>query len=521
MVNKSKELREMQLIQNTKSSTETLAEAFKARDFFVNYRSSAIFPVFIRKSTDVHIVFLNYWMVKNQMEAADLTIIFSVYKSDGSMAQQFVYPTLGFHNQVSIRNILNIGPLDTNAEFDGIVNVEILSTENLRFAYPGIIAVYQSGSLFSSVHSAGRIKNPNEKQLISYSNETNWNCKFKSGIEPFFHYFVGPSVPQARELTVILRSQTGVGKEFVKVDTSDTPSFGSKFVWIKEIFPDHNFETGDFVSVLIEHNSVFPRLVVGNLHTENNFLEVTHSFPIIEEDDYCTNTSEVEFQSMLCAFTSKDLELSLRVFPTNCSNNFSESMYTQKFNQKMLQNSQELSSLETVDEQTSSNLILNAETKFICIRFKGDKVPSRINTSFVYKVRNQSSNYSTDIADGAESRDVPLKSRQWGHGYLGDGYKSLILLRNNKLNLPVATQNHGVITVFGYDLHLRKEISIDPESALVISINELIEESGNLSRSSNENPFISWFLEVDEPIGNTFWLAYRTADGAIFGDHGF
>jgi hypothetical protein len=196
-------------------------------------------------------------------------------------------------------------------------------------------------------------------------------------------------------------------------------------------------------------------------------------------------------------------------------------MYTQKFNQKMLQNSQELSSLETVDVQTSSNLILNAETKFICIRFKGDKVPSRINTSFVYKVRNQSSDYSTDIADGAESGDVPLKSRHWGHGYLGDGYKSLILLRNNKLNLPVATQNYGVITVFGYDIHLRKEISIDPESVLVISINELIEESGNLSRSRNENAFISWFLEVDEPIGNTFWLAYRTADGAIFGDHGF
>lgn len=510
----------MPLIQNTESSTETLAKDFKARDFFVNYRSSAVFPVFIRKSTDVHIVFFNYWTLKNEIEAADLTIIFSVYKSDGSMAEQFVYPTIGFHNQVSIRNILNIAPLDTDAEFDGIVNVEILSTKNLRFAFPGIIAVYQSGSLFSSVHSAGRIKNPNEKQLINYSNETNWNCKFKLGIEPFFHYFVGPSVPQARELTVILRSQTGVVKETVKVDTSDVPSFGSKFVWIREIFPDHNFEAGDFVSVLIEHNSVFPRLVVGNLHTENNFLEVTHSFPIIEADDYCTNKSGVEFQSMLCAFTSQDLELSSRVFPTNCSNNFSGSMYTQKFDQKMLQNSQELSSLETVYEQTSSNLILDCETKFICIRFKGDKIPSRINASFIYKVRNKSSDYSTDIASGAESGDVPLKSRHWGHGYLGDGYKSLILLRNNKLNLPVATQIHGVITVFGHDLHLRKEISIDPESALVLSINELIEESGNSSRGMNSNTFVSWYLEVDEPIGDTFWLAYRTADGAIFGDHG-
>lgn len=176
----------MPLKQNTKSSTETLAKDFKARDFFVNYRASAVFPVFIRKSTDVHIVFLNYWTLKNQIEAADLTIIFSVYKSDGSLAQQFVHPTISFHNQVSIRNILNIAPLDTDAEFDGIVNVEILSTKNLRFAFPGIIAVYQSGSLFSSVHSAGRIKNPNEKQLINYSNETNWNCKFESGIEPFF-----------------------------------------------------------------------------------------------------------------------------------------------------------------------------------------------------------------------------------------------------------------------------------------------------------------------------------------------
>ena len=85
----------------------------------------------------------------------------------------------------------------------------------------------------------------------------------------------------------------------------------------------------------------------------------------------------------------------------------------------------------------------------------------------------------------------------------------------------MATQIHGVITVFGHDLHLRKEISIDPESALVLSINELIEESGNSSRGMNSNTFVSWYLEVDEPIGDTFWLAYRTADGAIFGDHGF
>jgi len=33
----------MPLIQNTESSTETLAKDFKARDFFVNYRSSADF----------------------------------------------------------------------------------------------------------------------------------------------------------------------------------------------------------------------------------------------------------------------------------------------------------------------------------------------------------------------------------------------------------------------------------------------------------------------------------------------
>ena len=85
------------------------------------------------------------------------------------------------------------------------------------------------------------------------------------------------------------------------IDISDIPEFGSKIFLLDEIFKDFTFKDNYYVSVLVEHNSAFPRLVVGNLHKEDDFLEVTHSFPVIEEIDHVTvDQSKFDFESILC-----------------------------------------------------------------------------------------------------------------------------------------------------------------------------------------------------------------------------
>ena len=48
----------------------------------------------------------------------------------------------------------------------------------------------------------------------------------------------------------------------------------------------------------------------------------------------------------------------------------------------------------------------------------GNKIPSRLNTSFIYKLKNSKNKFTADIADGARSAVIP-KIHHWGHGYLG------------------------------------------------------------------------------------------------------
>ena len=61
-----------------------------------------------------------------------------------------------------------------------MVEVEFISLDNLRFAFPGITGFYISPKkLISGVHSAGRIIHSSEgKKYLDYSLETNFSLKF-------------------------------------------------------------------------------------------------------------------------------------------------------------------------------------------------------------------------------------------------------------------------------------------------------------------------------------------------------
>ena len=65
-----------------------------------------------------------------------------------------------------------------------MVDVEVISTENLRYPFPAITGIFKSKDYFSSVHSAGRIRGVDEHQTQHETLETNWTCKFeKNSIE--------------------------------------------------------------------------------------------------------------------------------------------------------------------------------------------------------------------------------------------------------------------------------------------------------------------------------------------------
>ena len=504
-------------MNNASNNIQGLKAAFDARKNYFANRSSCIFPVHLRSKTDLHIVYLNYWTIKNGIERNQLIINFRIYDSTGNAVLKTSREIGETHNQISIRSLLaeNIN-CDEN-KFDGVVEIEILSLENIQFPFPGIVGIYQAGDLFSCVHAAGRIKNADEVQRVIYTQESNWTCKSGPGVTAFFHYFNGPTLPQEKTISVKLRNRDGAVVASRDVSIEGMPPFGSKLFFADEIFPGTSFENDAFLSVTLEHNSIFPRMVVGNYFRETNFLEVTHSFPLIEKEDYCPVRPEDEFQSILPAYTSQDLTLNVHVFPTNNPGIFNAVTASQSFGQNQLT----LGAMFTKSNGEASTPItyqLDANQQFWCLQLIGEKVPSRINASYRYRVKGVNGLYSTDIADGADSCVYPPKYRHWGYGLLEKEFETTVLVRNNTHNPKMTKSAVGVLRVFDFDQEISIPIKINAESATSIELSRYV--SQKKSGCTIIPNFLSWILEVDAPSCETFWIAYRRRDGAIMGEHG-
>jgi len=496
----------------TSFPVQDLKNAFKSRESAYCNRASAVFPAIVGKIKDTHIVFLNYWTLKNEIRHENLTINLRIYDKFGKRCGIATFQNIGLHNQFSIKSILaKTGKIEDD-DFQGMVEIEVISSENLKFSFPAVIAIFSSGDRFSAVHSAGRIKNSDEIQSVSYTEETNWTCKFSKNTTPFFHIFNGPNGSNQSEIVVKLRDDQGNIVQSKTLPVEHREPFASKIYFADDLFNFDNITFGMFLSVLVQHNTVFPRLVVGNYHKNIDYYEVTHSFSAIEQQDYCPSDPSIDFESMLCAYSSPELDLSFTVFPTNCEGNFLVEPF---FPKRKMQDKSENSFL--IDKRQLVHRKLGTDD-FAVFRFRGTQVPSRFNASFQFSVKGLVSSFSTDIASGAKSSVYPPKLRHWGHGYSEAGYETVILIRNNSHTPKNTKATSGTLKVYSNESYWERNIEVAAETATSIKLSDFIK----FEESQNSNPqFLSWIIDLDQPTCETFWVSYRQLDGAIFGEHGF
>lgn len=503
-----------------------LENAFNARKSFFANRASAIFPIRIREKTNFSIVFLNYWLLKNGIDFVNINI--RIYDDLGRLVILKSLKVIELHNKISVGDLLLL-ERPGNFSFDGMVEIEVVSAENLSFSFPAIVGVYESDGRFSTVHSAGRIKNADEIKKSSRSQESNWSCIFEKkpqsqgwSVVPFFHYFVGATNPLPDEVIEInLRDKRGGIIESKSINVGEMPAFSSKIFFADQIFTLVSEPSIDaFISVTLHTTDVFPRLVVGNFHKDIDFLEVTHSFPITEFVDHCPQPDDKKpyhsAPSLLAAQTAPGLDLAVRVFPTNCIGNTEVMVNKKNFVEKSLKRTTQSFDFKSNIGSEGLSFKLDSDEEMRVLHLYGDTIPSRLNASYRYSVTGTKSKFATDIATGAKSIVYPPKWRHWGHGCIGAGYDTYVLLRNNT-HVPESTMNNcGIIRIFTEHLDKSFKIQVGAESCIALKISELI----NLNPLEGIPIFFSWMITMDEPVGETFWVSYRD-DGAIFGEHGF
>ena len=483
----------------------SLQKDFEARKQFYTNRASAVFPIhFEFKENDLLLSWLNYWSIKNKLDSDSIVVNLRLYNNDGELVKRAQISLEVSNNIVSMREYIK------DDVFKGMVEIEIISSLNLKFSFPAITGFYKSGSLYSCVHSAGRIRGSDEVQTAIKTEETNWSCKFTEDITPFFHYVNGTASEDVC-LLVTLYESNGESVDTREVRELFNP-FASKIYYIDQLFNNIGFEKDMFVGVKCSNDKVFRRMVVGNYHKKNHHLEVAHSFPWQTNEDHCPVNKDGS-ESFLAMYSDSHLKLKARVFPTNCSGEYKITSSEQKYNADKLGASSDAELL--ADGHGVINL--SDDIRFKLLGLKG-AVPSRLNSNFIYTVNGIQSDFSTDIATSAKSSVYPPKVSHWGSGIFGNGYDFVLMIRNcNHIHNAVTTK--GKLEIYGLGETIELDVLINGQSSDSILLSDIVNKE--LLSADKKEAVFTWMLKLDQPNSETFWTSFRDTDGCIVGEHGF
>lgn len=497
------------------STVSSLANAYAARKDWYTNRASAIFPVRVRKGGDIVLAYLNYWSIKNKIENVQRVI--RLYKESGELTHRQIEKVEGSCAVISVTDTFGL-----TGDFDGMIEIEFISVDNLRFAFPAVQAFYTDGNAISTVHSAGRSKNSDEaRNSQSDSIETNWTCKFSANITPFFHVFTNGTPSGSVGIGVKVFSPSNVLLNAIDIPNLLEGSFSSRLMTLDSLFPElwsgAAKAHGTYCQVRVSQLGIFPRLVVGNLHRDSDFLEVTHSYAQNLADDFVISSKDNELTSFIPAIKPPGLDLRIVSFPTNSPSEVEAFVRTQHQTSSRLQHTDIKLSWRTGGENARVfNFTVPDLMSMVSFDLRGQKVPARLNVNYVYRVSGACSNYSTDISSAAAPSINPAKHTHWGTSVVGAGFTALLLARNIGHKAGGSEASKGSLTIwFDNDNVKTRSISIGAESSEIWAI-----EQADLPKSSDQPCYVHWLANFDQPTVEILWLS-RADDGRICGDHSF
>jgi len=495
----------------TDGSQKKLADAFADRSKFIAYRASTIFPVLVTPDNDTVIVMMNYWAIKNKL--FNVCCNLRVYNESGDLVHIHHQRIDKDHIQISIKEVAALRDLK------GMVEVEVISLDNMSFSFPAVVAYYKSKDNYSVVHSAGRIRNPDEPYTPAYSCETNWSCKFCEDITPFFHVYNGPKANSVGKIRAQLLGPNNQLIEEVVFDPGISSPFSSRVVLADELFEAKNIPGESFIKVTLPNAESFPRMVVGNFHRPTNFLEATHSFKEVDFEDYCPDMKPGKsLLSFMSIMQPEELDAEMVSFPTNSPSRAHVTAHVRKANDAILERTGEVLSWDAGSKADGIFVYRpNPLDKGVSLDFSEGRVPSRLNASYRFRVRNSSGKFSTDIASGATSSVYPAKHSHWGHGIISADYETVVMLQNISHNPGATRIAKGKLTIYSDKFSAMScDVEIKPEGVCFI----YLKQAFGLGSSFKDGDFISWFANFDVPSVYCYWVSY-TRDGRICGEHAF
>lgn len=239
-------------------------------------RSSAIFYYKSGPDFKTTLSFMNYWKVKR-----DLTVRITATTramSGKEVRKEQLDFTLG--------QVINYRPNVGQADFEGSIEIEVFSNENLFIPYAAIMAIYESGKSMSLTHSYSRAYSLEEMDggnIFSIGNEGCWTIRDDERTRSFCVFHNGSKNLGRQEVQLEVVNSKGMVKagsvslnplkpyQTVKIYPKDVIARLSAFLGGAEGSATIGFELGDSFSRMLIANERDNYAEIQTAHSNFNY----------------------------------------------------------------------------------------------------------------------------------------------------------------------------------------------------------------------------------------------------------
>lgn len=245
------------------------------------FRSSAIFPVLQTDKISSRILFLGYWFLKRNIK--EIASVITLRDLGGTiLARHTISITDAKTYRVELADELERAGRGGNSPFEGSLEIEFFSNQNLVFPFPAVVINYYGNAFSTVVHTAQRVYNDYDDKTKNSDTavpESGFNIYCDDGIEPFICLINGCVKVENSTLRLQIVNHEQEVME-CSIDLGDLAPYETKWIYPARECDLHRFleHRPGAAKIHFDVDWIFPRLVVGNIHHSIPALSITHTY---------------------------------------------------------------------------------------------------------------------------------------------------------------------------------------------------------------------------------------------------
>lgn len=482
---------------------------------------------------------MGYWILKRNIH--EISSIATLRNTQGIiLARSTLLINEAKTYRIELSSELERAGYNKEMEFEGSLEIEFFSTQNLVFPFPAVVINYYGPHFSSVVHTAQRVYNDFDDMIKNSQTkvpESGFNLYANEECEPFIGLINGCiSVPDS---TMQLQLVNHRQQELIcTIPLGTLEPYGTTWIYPARHCDLKSFFEGKpgAAKINFQVDWIFPRLVVGNIHHNIPALSITHTYydcsEAVTHSDYW-NPEEPEWHVaslMVPGELSKQHFTTIYFYPIYSPSTFAIDIEIYDQQGKCLGSKQhaaiinapqfEVHSIPLRDYCHELGIKENTDCalRLIVRALNGSQVPARIKLGLDIGVQGTQTpcNICTNLHPFNPSLENKPTAFRWAP-VLADQPKATLWLMNSSPSTNYQRAADLTLTFFRESdtQTITRTLTLPPHGFKIIDVAE--DRELNIFFQNQ----VGWMtLTTSNPYTTTYYFA-ENASGVVAGDHGF